>query len=187
MSRLRQSSLRWSPTPTRVWSPGGTYRSSARRSTTAAHATIHYGEALNVGEPLYDVLDADSGELEALHDVFFNDDSLQDKFDGAEGGLLYVASVAVPDLWRQRGADLAVVRRLGDVLGLGCALVVLAPEEQDHQARWTQIGFAPAARQGRGSTYLYLNRSYNHPRVVEVRGENRFEVHPPHDVEVVGD
>jgi hypothetical protein len=34
-------------------------------------ARIHVGEASNLNEPLYHVLDADSGELEALYDVFF--------------------------------------------------------------------------------------------------------------------
>ncbi len=41
-------------------------------------ARIHVGEATNLNEPLYHVLDADSGELEALYDVFFEEDWFRD-------------------------------------------------------------------------------------------------------------
>ena len=40
-------------------------------------ARIHVGEASNLNEPLCHVLDADSGELEALYDVFFDEDWLR--------------------------------------------------------------------------------------------------------------
>ena len=48
-------------------------------------ARIHVGEAANRGEPLYHVLDADSGDLEALYDVFSEEDRLQDRFMVAGG------------------------------------------------------------------------------------------------------
>lgn len=48
-------------------------------------ARIHGGEASNLGEPLYPVLDADSGELEALYDVFFEEDWFRDQFTTGAG------------------------------------------------------------------------------------------------------
>jgi hypothetical protein len=42
-------------------------------------ARIHAGEASKVKEPLYHVLDADTGELEALYDVFFEEDWFRDQ------------------------------------------------------------------------------------------------------------
>lgn len=50
-------------------------------------ARIRVGEASNLGEPLYQVLDADSGELEALYDVFFEDDWFRDRFTMGAGSV----------------------------------------------------------------------------------------------------
>jgi hypothetical protein len=48
-------------------------------------ARIHVGEASDRGEALYDVLDADNGELEALYDVFFEEDWFRDQFSAPRG------------------------------------------------------------------------------------------------------
>lgn len=122
-----------------------------------------------------DVLDADSAELEALYDVFFDGNMLREQFEtGLGNGLLYVAEIDMPDLWRQRGADLAVVHQLGDTIGMGCGLVILAPDEAGKDARWARLGFHTASG---GPGYQYLDQSVVNPRVVNA-GDDRFEIVP---------
>lgn len=58
------------------------------------------GEAANVGEPLYHLLDADSADLEALYDVFFAEDWLQERFTiGGGGDVLFVSQLYLKAGW----------------------------------------------------------------------------------------
>ncbi|HVV81875.1 MAG TPA: hypothetical protein VHE35_02305 [Kofleriaceae bacterium] len=144
-------------------------------------ATIHVGAALNAGVAMADVLDADSAELEALYDVFFDGNVLREEFESGVGdGLLYIADIEMPDVWRQRGADLAVVHQLGDAIGMGCGLIILPPDASAQEARWARLGFEATSEAG----YLYREQSVVSPRVVAA-ADDCFEVipgrQPPHD------
>jgi hypothetical protein len=55
----------------------------------------------DVGERLRDVLDADSGELEALYGAFFEEDWFRQQFtEGAGSDLLYLSEIAVEPGWK---------------------------------------------------------------------------------------
>jgi len=59
-------------------------------------ARVHVGMASDVGEPLADVLDADSAELEALYGVYFEEDWFRQQFtEGAGSDRFYISEVAV--------------------------------------------------------------------------------------------
>lgn len=136
-------------------------------------ATINVGLALNLGESVADLLDADSDELEELYAVFFEGDWLRERFQsGSGGGLLFVAEMDLDDTWRRRDADLAIVDRLVDTLGMGCDIVVLATDERAHHERWARIGFDRTSKRG---GFQYRNESLRHPRAAEV-GDDRFEI-----------
>jgi hypothetical protein len=80
-------------------------------------ARIHVGAALDAGELLRDVLDADSSELAALYPVFYDEQGLRQHFtQGAGGDLLYVAAIVEPH-WEERNIEHALVRRACDTLG----------------------------------------------------------------------
>lgn len=55
---------------------------------------------------MLDVLDADSGELEALYHVFFDAGRFRDEFvQGAGSDLLYVSEVRLEPRWKGRNID----------------------------------------------------------------------------------
>ena len=143
-------------------------------------ATIHYGEVVDVAESLYDVLDADSGELEALSSVFFEEDWLRDEFEATGNGLFYVAEIDMPDVWRQRGADLAIVHRLSCTLAMGCSLLVLEPDEWSRKDQWGRMGFMPS--NGDAGSFQFLNLTRDQPRVVSPARDDRFEILGPRNV-----
>jgi hypothetical protein len=118
----------------------------------ARAARVHVVHALEVGECLADVLDADSAELEALYGVYFDGDHLRDEYtEGVGSDLLYMAEAILEPGWEDRGIELAVVRRLCDTLGEGCELAIV-PDENDGEAKlWEKMGFAistPGEREG---------------------------------------
>ena len=129
-------------------------------------ARIHVGEASNRGEALYDVLDADSGELEALYDVFFEEDWFRDQFTmGAGSDLLFVSHIDLKPGWEGRNIELALVRRLCDTIGEGCELAVMPYEAESEVARWQRLGFiltTPERQKG----YLHLSLGAKSPRIV---------------------
>jgi hypothetical protein len=76
----------------------------------ACDARIHIGEASNLGDPTNHVLDADSGELQALYDVFFEDDWFRDQFTiGAGSDLLFVSHLDLKPGWKERGIEHIVI------------------------------------------------------------------------------
>lgn len=135
-------------------------------------AVIHVGEAVNVGVPIHEVLDADSAELEALHEVYFADDWLRDDYTaGAGNDLLFIESLDLQPRWRGRGIELAVVRRLSDAIGGGCAITVLRVDDDLTAHTWKRMGFeVTRAPTGAGGGYLHLRLSLRAPRVVEQAG-----------------
>ena len=134
-------------------------------------ADIHAGQATcDVGEDMHDVLDADSGALEALYPVYFDADGLKD--DVSEGGagldVLYIEPFELPSDLAGRCIEHAVVRRLCDVLGGGCAIAVIRCTDPGDVQRWAKLGFE-ITRPG----LMHLDLGHEQPRVLEV-GTDRF-------------
>ncbi|MEO8178505.1 MAG: hypothetical protein ABI895_06705 [Deltaproteobacteria bacterium] len=142
-------------------------------------ARVHVGAALDVGESLGDVLDADSGELAALYPVFFDEGGLRDEFvQGAGSDLLYVGEVRLEPGWDGRNIELALVRRLCDTLGQGCDVAVVSCASDADVARWQRMGFAPSGKDGR---HAHLALASRQARVVPSDDFSRYKIvaNPP--------
>jgi hypothetical protein len=127
-------------------------------------ARVHVGAALDFGESLRDVLDADSGELAALYPVFFIDNELRDKFvQGAGNDLLYFCHVSLAPAWEGRNIEHALVRRIGDTLGQGCEVAVVLCSSAADAARWQRIGFAISDADGQ---FAHLALASRQARVI---------------------
>jgi hypothetical protein len=143
-------------------------------------AIILANEVVNQGEDLVEVLDADSSDLGALSGVFFEGGELQDRFSDTAVGqnLLFVSDVQIDDGWNGRNLDLALVRRLCDTLGSGCALAVMEYEAEAEREHWERMGFQvtepPSNRRAFG--YLHLPLGVRNPRVVDPESDGRFRV-----------
>jgi hypothetical protein len=115
----------------------------------ARAARVHVGAVLDVGERLQEVLDADSGELAALHPVFFIDDGFREEFaQGAGSDLLYFSDVRLAPGWEDRHIEHALVRRVCDTLGQGCEVAVVPCSSEADAARWQRMGFATSDADG---------------------------------------
>jgi hypothetical protein len=141
-------------------------------------ARIHASHAFDSGEPIWEALDADSGELEALYDVFFDEGWLKDEFyDGVGADIMYVSEIGIEPAYEDRNIDLAVVRRLCDTLGQGAALAVVpytAPEEIRH---WERLGFEMATP-GVNEGYVCLRLANRTARVDDRDEHGHFKVLP---------
>lgn len=75
------------------------------------------------------VLDADSEELFGLDDVFFDDDEyLKPDYVNRVGfNVMYFAEVELLPAWRRK-VEQALVRRIADTWGQGCAIAVYRGE-----------------------------------------------------------
>jgi hypothetical protein len=141
--------------------------------------------AVDVGENLHHVLDADSGELEALYAAFFDEDWFREQFtEGGGSDLLYVSDVTVEPGWEGRNVEVALVRRLCDTLGQGCELAVIPHVCEAESDRWQRLGFTIAESEGEGG-HLYLPLGHRQARVVRCEDERSFRVvaNPPPGVE----
>ncbi len=149
------------------------YEGDERIIGTARAALIHV--ALAEGQ-VWDALDADSGELEALYDVYFKDGSVRDEFcEGVGSELLYIAEIEMDDEHRDRNVDFALVKRLTDTIGQGSILTVMPYESFAEAARWAIIGFessTPAKSEG----FMAINLAFVQPNVVETDDDGVFEV-----------
>ena len=136
-------------------------------------AIIHVEVA---GGRLFFALDADSGELESLYEVYFEGDSFREEFfEGVGQDLLYVSEIELVPSSRGWNVELALVRRLCDTLGTGSALVVVRCADEPEAAAWRTMGF----ERTRGTSGLmHLRQSLVQPRVVRVEGEGQFRVVP---------
>jgi GNAT superfamily N-acetyltransferase len=141
---------------------------------TAEVALIHCAEALNKGVSISDVLDEDSEELTALYGVFFEDDSLKEEYSNGVGlDVLYVAALELHPDWRGRKIEEAVVRRVFDVWGTGCAIGVMALASPDESSRWESMGFelVEDAEDAESTTsaalFVFMKLSLRQPMVVE--------------------
>jgi hypothetical protein len=146
---------------------------------SARIAMIHVAESLDRGVPIIDALDADSEELLSLHDVFFDSGGLKDSFIEATGSnVLYVSSIELLLPWRGRRIEEALVRRIADTLGQGCAIAIVPVADASEASRWREIGFAIARAPADGlHGYAYLDLALAHPELMAADDDgHRFEV-----------
>jgi hypothetical protein len=137
-------------------------------------AIIHVGEA---GSELYDALDADSGELEALYDVFFEENWFKEEFfHGLGPDMLYISDTEVAPGWKERNVDLAAVRRLCDTLGHGCELAVMEVEDRKEAERWIRMGFERSPTPEEWGLY-HMRFAFTQP-LVEDDDDGSFKVVP---------
>lgn len=141
-------------------------------------ARIHTSHAFDSGEPIWEALDADSGELEALDDVFFDDGWLKEEFyDGVGADILYVSEIDIEAAYKHRNIDLAVVRRLCDTLGQGAALAVVPYASPQEIAHWERLGFE-VATPGANEGYVCLRLANRTARVNDPDKRGHFKVLP---------
>ncbi len=143
-------------------------------------AKILTGQALNYGQRIYDVLDADSGELEALYAVYFKGkQAMPDLDEGAGSDILYFDELTVESSWQNRNIDLAIAKRIEEMLGDGCAIIILPYETEQEAVHWGRMGFQvtqPTTEQEIG--YLHLHLAMRTARVVDPDRNDQFRVIP---------
>ncbi len=135
------------------------------------HAQVlHAGLAANRGESLFEVADCHSQEMLDLCSFLYRPDghefkpALVDRFDSFDIDLLVLDYIILDPKWRQLKLGLLVARKVIDLLGGGCGLVVaeLSPlRRAAHQqlrvpADWIP---APETKEGRRAAPVKL-RSY---------------------------
>lgn len=145
-------------------------------------ALVHAGEALNRAEPLGDILDADSQEMCDIYDVFFDGVTPRSPYDNGNGmDLLYVADLELATDWQGRMIEEAVVQRLVETWGGGCAVAVMSVADLVQAQRWEQAGFTMMALAPRAHHcgYVASDLSMKQPRVVEADEQgHRFRIAP---------
>src|SRR4051794_2027510 len=100
---------------------------------------LHADLAANAGESLFDVCDCHSQWMADLYgELFDHEDNdlrpdVRDQFDGFDADLLILDYVVLRPKWRGLRVGLLAARKLVDLLGGGCALVVadIAPLRPD--------------------------------------------------------
>lgn len=127
---------------------------------------INVADAINRGVGMHDVLDADSEEMFELFETFFDEhEYLKESFaNGVGSNVMYFAEIDLAPAWRGRRIEEAIVLRLADTWGEGCAIAVIPVETQEEAARWAAAGFKPAG-DDRKPSYVYLDLSLKHPDV----------------------
>ncbi len=100
---------------------------------------IHADLAAESGESLFDVCDAHSQEMHLLHSLLYDPEeghfkeSLTNRFHAIESDCLVLDYVLLHPKWRGLRLGLLAARKLVDLLGGGCGLVVshIAPLRHD--------------------------------------------------------
>jgi len=91
---------------------------------------LHAGLALEHGESLFDVCDSHSSEMNAVHALLFQPEkyelktSLVERFGAREYDVLDLDYIVLDPKWRKLKLGLLVARKVIDLLGGGCGLVV---------------------------------------------------------------
>ena len=159
----------------------------------AEFAIVHVGAVLESDDSVYDVLDADSGDLEALYHLYFDDnqDWFKDEFACAPGvDLGYLRDLTMEPAWQGRNIEFAVIQRLCDTIAAGCKVLVMPVSSPEEVKRWEPMGFEVPASEGTDPGHIHLNNELAHPRVVPVEyprsipephEHDRFKVLEPED------
>jgi len=148
---------------------------TAEHTTKVGHAhvaLVHVGMIADAGRSLRDVLNADSGELSVLHEIYFEDDWIRsDLIAGGKGSdLLYVSELELDVAYTDRNVDITIVLRMCDTLGAGCALAVVPYVADDDLQRWFEAGFKVTESAQPGDVgYLHRNTSLRPPGAFPAR------------------
>ena len=148
----------------------------------ATIAIVHVGAIVDRGDSIHDALDADSGDLEALYHLYFDEESgwFKDEFGGAAGvDLGYIQELTIEPAWQGRNIELAVVQCLNTTIAVGCKVLVISVSSAEEIARWEPMGFEVSAAEGREPCHVHLNNEVTHPRVVPVEHPRGFP--EPHE------
>ena len=134
---------------------------------------IHAGLAREAGESVFDACDSHSQEMHEVYGAVFeaNDDDIREEirsqFDGFDSDVLVVDYLLLAPRWRGLRVGLLAARKVVDLLGGGCGLVVsfvhpLNPEAD--QFRGVPAGWIPRhagrdeEREGRRTLRRYFRR-----------------------------
>lgn len=114
----------------------------------------------------------DGDEIEPLHALILANDP-----HGLGLGLdvLYFSSVKISPERQGRNIELAVVLRVCDLMGMGCALAAINVEEPDHVAYWARIGFE---RTPGTSGLLHADLDREPPGIIEDEDTGSFHIVP---------
>jgi len=130
-------------------------------------AVIHAGAASAVSSRIHDVLEAESAELYSLYGLYLDDEGLKREFaTGVGPNLLYIRTVELLPEFAGRNIEYAIVRRLCDVLGGGCAIAVIRCGDASDSERWKALGFQVSRP---GVMHAWLGN--DPPELVEVDGQ----------------
>ncbi len=127
--------------------------------------------AAECGESLFDVCDAHSHEMHVLHNLLYEPDQYYfrheviDRFDAMECDCLVLDYVVLHPRWRGLKLGLLAARKMIDLLGGGCGLVVseVAPLRRNaHASLKVPASWIPrqATPEGRREAVLRLRRYY---------------------------
>lgn len=104
-----------------------------------------------------------------LDGIFFEEGSLKDEYgNGVGSDVLYVDSLELRLDWHGRNVEEAVVRRVLDSWGQGCAIGAMAVKNAAEVSRWKMISFEVAqASTSVEQGYVYMDLSLKHPRIAQ--------------------
>jgi hypothetical protein len=125
-------------------------------------AVIQVADAMNRGVEIREVLSSES-ELFGLYDVFFDPaEYLKAEYANGVGfNVIYFADIELRPAWRGKRIEQALVQRVTDTWGEGCAIAVVSVAEQ--LAGWREVGFQSP---GPASRYAFLDLSLAHAGLV---------------------
>lgn len=125
-------------------------------------AVIQVADAMNRGVEIREVLSAES-ELFGLYHVFFDADEYlkPDYANGSGFNAMYIAKIELVPVWRGKLIEQALVQRVTDTWGEGCAIAVVSMDEAADM--WRMIGFEVPGSRG---PYAFLDLSLSHPKLV---------------------
>ena len=148
----------------------------------ATLAIVHVGAVVNRGDSLYEALDADSGDLEALFHLYFDEESgwFKNEFGGGAGvDLGYIEELTIEPAWQGRNIELAVVQRVNTTIASGCKVLVISVSSPEEVALWQPMGFEVSAPEDDEPGHVHLNNEVTHPRVVPI--EHPRDIPEPHE------
>lgn len=132
---------------------------------------IHARLACNAGESLFDVCESHSGELQYLHNLLYEPggysfkEEWMDRFDATDADLLLIDYVILDPRWRKLNLGLLAVRKMVDLIGSGCGLVVsgIAPlQTRAHKQLRVPASWLPhhGSNEGRKAAIVRLRRYF---------------------------
>jgi len=154
----------------------------------ASIALVHVAEANEAGAHIHAVLDADSSELEALYNVYFDGQWFKDNFsEGFGNDLLYIADIRIDGCYEGCNVDIAVIARALNTIGQGYMLAVIPYESSAERNYWARMGFEVSTT-GDSKGLMHLHHACPRPRIVGPDEKGRFTIVPvPSQGKRVGD